>query len=1037
MPYLLHLPEIYDDEPSREFPTIIYLHGYGERCENGTYGTTNELSRIENAGNIPPNHVRNGNPMKFTVNGQEEYFIVISPQIRKGRGDWNADDVVALLDEVSSDYRIDPNRVYLTGFSFGGQGTWNVLTGDANTPNRFAAAVIVAGRSVVVNKHSKIADDNVAVWSMSGLSDPTEHTPERVLSANNALRSYFPEAEHLVTMYPSYSHSSSRQYNTGHTYHDPNIYEWFLSKERQAPGRADRVNLSNRAATSATSGDEESSHPAIRVKNSSGSYWASDTDDYDNKWVQLDLGEAFTVDQVFLRFSWSTSASIEPVAPKGSITSIEASPTAGRIRVYAPFHNRRTKIGSIAAHEVYLQNTGHYDGGPYTILNDRDYNKESGWFEIEAEYAGDSTGAWYTLNETVVAYTLQGSMNGSDWFTLADINDNYEFSRQHKFEATSLRYVRLHISDSNRTDLPEHEHRAKVYEMVVLEAYDPPEPPTAPTSLSVTDVTSGGVQLAWSGATGVIDQHHIFWSTMDAQPSTPQATVTGDQTSFFSEGLLPNTEYFFWVSASNDSGESAAISVSQMTDILIPPAAPTSFAASGPTATSISLSWQDNADNEEAYNLYWNTLNAKPATPTQQLASDSSSTLVSGLSPDTQYYFWLEATNTAGESADVTITASTAEFEGSLSNGLISRWKFDEQAGETTFDSTGFNDGTLSGDSVRTDEAVASHAISLDGTDDWVEAPHQDEYSSDALSISMWVRPSIADSQPRGLISKRQGLTANQRCFSIFSHTNSNINLDIGDQRFTTNYSLSEIGVWKHMVLTYDGSQSSDNLKLYIDGSEVASTTISTTSIPTLSCPLTIGILNANYGFGFAGQIDEVRIYNRMLTTEEIEALYETEPFTGNNAPITFVAWAADLLGHLPIQDQSPAADPDHDGIVNLLEYAQGSHPVDRASGKRPNCTVKDSGGNHYLEFSYRRLQGGSGSTDTGYIAGNLLYTVLISPDLSSDSWVTGSDYLETVPPVIDHGDNSETVTLRVKQSVETTSPNFIRLQVEELNLKN
>ncbi|WP_269541088.1 LamG-like jellyroll fold domain-containing protein [Cerasicoccus fimbriatus] len=1033
MPYLLHLPEVYHDEPTREFPAIIYLHGYGERCENGTYGTTSELHHIENAGNTPPNHTRNGHSMKFTVDDQEEYFIVISPQIRKSRGDWNAEDVVALLDEISSEYRIDADRVYLTGFSFGGQGTWNVLTGDANTPNRFAAAAIVAGRSLVANRHSKIADDNVAVWSMSGLSDPTEHTPERVLSANNTLRSFFPDAEHLVTMYPNYSHSSSRQYNTGHTYHDPNIYEWFLTKKRQRPGKPDRVNLSNRAATIATSGDEESPHPAIRVKNSSGSYWASSTDDYEKKWVQLDLGETFMVDQVFVRFSWSTSASIKPVAPKGSITSIEASPTAGRIRVHAPYHNRRTKIGSIAAHQIYLKDTGTYDGGPYDIHNERDYNRENGWFEIEADYVGDSTGTWYALNETVAAYTIYGSVDGNDWFPLANVEDNYEFSRQHKFDATSLRYVRLNVTDPNRTDLAEHEHRAKVYEMVVLEAYNPPNPPTPPSGLVVADVTSGGVSLAWSGASGMVDQYQIYWSTTDTQPETPQATVGFAQNAFTAEGLLPNTEYFFWVSASNAGGESSATSISQRTEILTTPIAPTNFTASGATATSVSLSWQDNADNESGYNLYWAT-DAKPALPNQQLSTDSSSTLISGLTPDTRYTFWLEAKNAAGTSDDVSATATTSAFEGSLSIGLISRWKFDEQAGSTAFDSTGFNDAILSGETARTDEAVAGHSISLDGTDDWVEAPHQEEYSSSAMSVSMWVRPSLADSQPRGLISKRQGLSASQRCFSIFTHTNSYINLDIGNQRFTTNYSLNEIGTWKHLVMTYDGAQTSENLKLYIDGSQVAESTISTTSIPSLTCPVTIGTLNTNYGSAFAGQIDEVRIYNRALTVAEVEALHETEPFSVNETPDTFTEWAALNLGNRPIAEQSPTSDPDHDGIPNLLEYAQASNPTDNASVNLPYSTIQDSSNAHYLEFSYRRLQGGNGSSESGYTANNLLYTVLISHDLTANSWVTGVDHLEFIPPSIEHGDNSETVTVRVKQSIESAAQTFIRLQIEELN---
>ena len=1034
MPYLLHLPEIYESAPTREFPTIIFLHGFGEKCRDNSYGTTEELHELEGTNNIPPNHVLNGNPMKFTVNGQEEYFILISPQIRKGRGDWNADDVVALLDEVSAQYRVDPDRVYLTGFSFGGQGTWNVLTGDANTPNRFAAAAVVAGRSVVTNKHDKIAEDNVAVWSMSGLNDPTEHTPEKVLSANNALRSHLPEAEHRVTMYPNYSHSSQRQYSPGHYFHDPNLYEWFLTKTRKAPGKPERVNLSNRKETVATSGDEESAQPADRVKSGSGSYWASNTSNYDDKWVQLDLGEVFSVDQVFLRFSWSTSAAIKPVAPKGEILSIEASPTAGRIRVYAPYHNRRKKLGGIPAHQIYLTGTNGYDGGPYTIQNDRDYNQESGWFEVEADYTGDSTGTWYALNETVAGYQLQGSQNGSEWFTLADIDDNYEFSRQHKFDPTPIRYVRLTITDPNRTDLPAHEHRAKVYEMSVLQTYDPPEVPTSPTDASISDVTSGGLTLSWSGATGIVDEYLLYWNTTNEKPGLPEARISGTRTSLAVEGLSPDTEYFFWITASNDGGESPAITATQRTDILVPPLAPTHFTANGPTATSLSLSWQDNADNESAYLLYWSSTNQKPANPNTTLAPDTSGTLIANLTPNTRYYFWIEASNPAGESASLTTSESTIDFEGSLEDNLLSRWKFDSQTGTTAFDSTGFNDGVLAGNATRTDESVAGRAIHFDGVDDWVEAPHQDAYSSDAISISLWVRPSLADSEPRGLISKRQGLSGNQRCFSVFTHIDSNLNLDIGNQRFTTSYSLNEVGVWKHLVMVFDGSASTDNLKLYSDGVEVASKTISATTIPLLNCPLTIGILNTGYGSGFAGEMDEIRLYDRVLTPSEVQALYETEPLTGTPPPESYSDWADDLLGHLPAPDQAPTADPDHDGIPNLLEYAQGCQPTQADSARLPDCAMIRENNEHYLEFSYRRRKGGAGNAESGYTVGNLRYRVEVSPDLSPDSWVTGTEYFETIPPAVDHGDNTETVTVCTKNSVESTSQIFVRLKVEELN---
>ncbi len=144
-----------------------------------------------------------------------------------------------------------------------------------------------------LNPMVKIAEDNVAVWSMSGLNDATVHTPARVISANSGLSVHYPDAEHIVTMYPNYGHSASRQYNLGHTYHNPNLYEWFLTKSLKASGLPARVNLSDRGETIATAGDADPSHDAVRGKTGSGSqsYWSSSTTDYNNKWIRLDLGD--------------------------------------------------------------------------------------------------------------------------------------------------------------------------------------------------------------------------------------------------------------------------------------------------------------------------------------------------------------------------------------------------------------------------------------------------------------------------------------------------------------------------------------------------------------------------------------------------------------------------------------------------------------------------------------------------------------------------------------------------------------------------
>ena len=84
--------------------------------------------------------VKTHGPPKIVETRRDFPFIVVSPQCPR-RG-WNADAVNALLDEVLAKYRVDADRVYLTGLSMGGYGTWHLA---AIHPERFAAIAPICG----------------------------------------------------------------------------------------------------------------------------------------------------------------------------------------------------------------------------------------------------------------------------------------------------------------------------------------------------------------------------------------------------------------------------------------------------------------------------------------------------------------------------------------------------------------------------------------------------------------------------------------------------------------------------------------------------------------------------------------------------------------------------------------------------------------------------------------------------------------------------------------------------------------------------
>jgi hypothetical protein len=114
-------------------------------------------------------------------------------------------------------------------------------------------------------------------------------------------------------------------------------------------------------------------------------------------------------------------------------------------------------------------------------------------------------------------------------------------------------------------------------------------------------------------------------------------------------------------------------------------------------------------------------------------------------------------------------------------------------------------------------------------------------------------------------------------------------------------------------------------------------------------------------------------------------------------------------------------ADPNHNGVPNLLEYAFNSNPLQAGTNPGPTLsTVSDSQGNQYIAITYTQLTGNSGLT----------YTVQVTSDLTqvTDIWHSGSTYTTVVSQAA-NGD-TEQVTVRDNTPVSSATARFIRLQV-------
>jgi predicted peptidase len=202
--FLLSLPPDYDENPTQQHPLILFLHGLGESGGEGI-----SLDVVKKHG-LPKRVER-----KHTLP-----FIVVSPQCP--RDTWWSDHTAALmglLDKVIESYRVDKQRVYLTGLSMGGYGTWHLAS---IFPKRFAAIAPICGGMpwfVRLEEAARRMKD-LPVWAFHGAKDEavplkeSERVVEALKIAGNNVK---------FTVYPELEHDSWTE-----TYANPKLYKWLL-----------------------------------------------------------------------------------------------------------------------------------------------------------------------------------------------------------------------------------------------------------------------------------------------------------------------------------------------------------------------------------------------------------------------------------------------------------------------------------------------------------------------------------------------------------------------------------------------------------------------------------------------------------------------------------------------------------------------------------------------------------------------------------------------------------------------------------------
>lgn len=200
--YAIWVPKDYNNK-KQDWPLMVFLHGFGE------------------CGDMPDLLIKHG-PIKEAVMRDNSDFIIIAPQspkvqVSQARTAWlNAKaDVTQIMDEVQRDYRVDKSRVYLTGISMGGFGSFAIA---AEYPEKFAAVAPICGGG---EPAKAVRYGKTPFWIFHGEKDRVVPvTTSKVMEA--AIKDAGGDVK--LTLYPEADHDSWTE-----TYSKDELYAWFLN----------------------------------------------------------------------------------------------------------------------------------------------------------------------------------------------------------------------------------------------------------------------------------------------------------------------------------------------------------------------------------------------------------------------------------------------------------------------------------------------------------------------------------------------------------------------------------------------------------------------------------------------------------------------------------------------------------------------------------------------------------------------------------------------------------------------------------------
>jgi len=405
--------------------------------------------------------------------------------------------------------------------------------------------------------------------------------------------------------------------------------------------------------------------------------------------------------------------------------------------------------------------------------------------------------------------------------------------------------------------------------------YVPPVivPPPVISGVFTSSVLPTSVVINWTTDQPSTSSVQYGLSSYTMNTPTDATLVTQHSVTLFN--LTASTSYHFRVSSTNSSGGVTVSPDSTFTTAALS----TAISLSAATSTLSVMQGQSAADGVTVRLLSGSpasvafSASSLPAGVTAAFSAanctatcSTTLTLATSSSTPTGVFPLMISGTGSGFAASTTVSLSISAAT-NLASGLMALWNFNELRGVTTADSSGNgNTGTLQ--NVSWASNVCASCISLSGSNSYVSVSESSSLEgATQITVSMWLRPNSNGNVDPRTVSKLYSwdvkLNGSSRA-PQFSATGMYGRL---------NYSLA-LNQWQHLVFTF----SSGVLKGYVNGKPVAftaNTFAAGSTLPLQMYGLYLGT-DPSRSASYKGYMDDVRIYNRVLSDTDVASLYAT-----------------------------------------------------------------------------------------------------------------------------------------------------------------